>query len=138
MECQSLHFKGPALQLVIITHSPRLQSHAETEAQLRDTIDLLRARLHGQTQREVENQRRLQQHTRLEPLFERLAEAFTFQSPEAVLDRLELLEDDKMGTFDQLLSAQVGAVGNQSVGGLDRGQGAALSPRSCPSSFLLA
>ncbi|GAX84026.1 hypothetical protein CEUSTIGMA_g11450.t1, partial [Chlamydomonas eustigma] len=83
-----------------------VESRAETEAQLRDTIDLLRARLHGQTQREVENQRRLQLHNRLEPVFDRLAEAFTFQSPEEVLDRLELLEDDKLGSFDQLLQTQ--------------------------------
>lgn len=64
---------------------------------------MLRARLHAQSAREVENQRRLQQHTRLEPLFDRLAEAFVFKNPEEVLDRLEFLEDDKLGTFDQLI-----------------------------------
>ncbi|KAG1659895.1 hypothetical protein FOA52_006601 [Chlamydomonas sp. UWO 241] len=83
-----------------------VQSQSEVEAQLRDTIDLLRARLHGQSQRELENQRRLQQHSRLEPLFDRLAESFSFQTPEQVLDRLELLEDDRLGTFDQLLQTQ--------------------------------
>ncbi len=51
----------------------------QVEAQLRETVDLLRARLHGQSQREVDNQRRLQQHQRLEPLFDKLAEAFTFR-----------------------------------------------------------
>jgi hypothetical protein len=49
-----------------------LQSQTELEAQLRDTIDMLRARTHAQSSRELEHVRRLQQHVRLEPIFDRL------------------------------------------------------------------
>ncbi|KXZ42243.1 hypothetical protein GPECTOR_176g224 [Gonium pectorale] len=83
-----------------------LEVQADTEGQLRSALDLLRARLHSAGLREVEAQRRLAQHGRLEPLFDRLAEAFTFSSPEEVVARLEFLEDDKLGTFDQLLRTQ--------------------------------
>ncbi|GIL81950.1 hypothetical protein Vretimale_1514 [Volvox reticuliferus] len=83
-----------------------LEVQADTEAQLREAVDLLRARLHSSGLREVDAQRRLAQHSKLEPLFDRLAECFTFSSPEEVVARLEFLEDDKLGTFDQLLRTQ--------------------------------
>ncbi|GFR39845.1 hypothetical protein Agub_g341 [Astrephomene gubernaculifera] len=83
-----------------------LEVQTDTEAQLREALDLLRARLHSSGLREVEAQRRLAQHSKLEPLFDRLAETFTFSSPEEVAARLEFLEDDKLGTFDQLLRTQ--------------------------------
>ncbi|EFJ43468.1 hypothetical protein VOLCADRAFT_96325 [Volvox carteri f. nagariensis] len=83
-----------------------LEVQADTEAQLRQAVDLLRARLHSSGLREVDAQRRLAQHSKLEPLFDRLAECFTFNSPEEVVARLEFLEDDKLGTFDQLLRTQ--------------------------------
>lgn len=73
------------------------EAQADLESQLRDTIDMLRARAHAQSMREVEAQRRLQQHARLEPLFDRLAETFVFKTPEEVVERLEFLEDDKVG-----------------------------------------
>jgi len=50
-----------------------------------------------------EQQRRLQQHGRLEPLFDRLAENFAFKSPEDVVARLEFLEDDKLSSLDELI-----------------------------------
>ncbi|KAG2444709.1 hypothetical protein HXX76_001453 [Chlamydomonas incerta] len=83
-----------------------LEVQSDTEAQLREAIDLMRARLHSSGVREVEAQRRLAQHSKLEPLFDRLAECFTFSNPEEVVARLEFLEDDKLGTFDQLLRTQ--------------------------------
>ncbi|KAG2449011.1 hypothetical protein HYH02_005765 [Chlamydomonas schloesseri] len=83
-----------------------LEVQTDTEAQLREAIDLMRARLHSSGVREVEAQRRLAQHSKLEPLFDRLAECFTFSNPEEVVARLEFLEDDKLGTFDQLLRTQ--------------------------------
>jgi hypothetical protein len=39
------------------------------------------------------------------------AEAFVFKSPEEVVERLELLEDDKLGSFDQLLRVGDGGWG---------------------------
>ncbi|GLC58228.1 hypothetical protein PLESTB_001335600 [Pleodorina starrii] len=83
-----------------------LEVQADTEAQLREAVELMRARLHSAGLREVDAQRRLAQHSKLEPLFDRLAECFTFNSPEEVVARLEFLEDDKLGTFDQLLRTQ--------------------------------
>ena len=83
-----------------------VESQTEIEKQLRETIDLLRARLHGQSQREVDHERRLQQHTKLEPLFDRLQENFSYSTPEQVIERLQLLEDDRLGTFGSLLSTQ--------------------------------
>jgi hypothetical protein len=50
-----------------------------------------------------EQQRRLQQHSRLEPLFDRLAENFAFKSPEDVVARLEFLEDEKLSSLDELI-----------------------------------
>lgn len=50
-----------------------------------------------------EQQRRLEQHGRLEPLFDRLAENFAFNSPEDVVARLEFLEDDKLSSLDELI-----------------------------------
>eukprot|EP00955_Chlamydomonas_euryale_P035860 350255-Chlamydomonas_euryale.AAC.16 len=106
MHAAALQAEAEALRQQLDAAHASVVSQSEVEAQLRDTIDLLRARLHGQSQRELENQRRLQQHSQLEPLFDRLAEQFSFSTPEQVLDRLELLEDDRLGTFDQLLQTQ--------------------------------
>ncbi|GFH26405.1 uncharacterized protein HaLaN_24549, partial [Haematococcus lacustris] len=101
-----------------------VQSQSELEGQLRETIDLLRGRVHAQTSRELESMRRLQQHARLEPLFDKLAESFVFNSPEEVIARLELLEDDKLGTFDQLLRTQeeVAALQSQLAAAREREQ----------------
>ncbi|CAD7699012.1 unnamed protein product [Ostreobium quekettii] len=84
-----------------------VSNRLETEKALRATVELLRGRLHAQTQREIEHQRRLQLHARLEPVFDRLAEKFVFKNPEEVVDRLEFLENDKLGTMDLLLRARL-------------------------------
>ncbi len=70
--------------------------------QLRDAIELLRARVGTLTESSVQQQRQLAQAEHLAPLFERLGERFTFRTPEEVLDRLELLEGDQLGAMDQL------------------------------------
>lgn len=42
-------------------------------------------------------------HERLEPLFDQLAEKFVFKNPQDVVDRLEFLENDKLGNMDLLI-----------------------------------
>lgn len=101
-----------------------LEVQSDTETQLREAIDLMRARLHSSGVREVEAQRRLAQHSKLEPLFDRLAECFTFSNPEEVVARLEFLEDDKLGTFDQLLRVGGALCTLCDVGAFPAGRGA--------------
>eukprot|EP00798_Chlamydomonas_sp_ICE-L_P015294 gene15294-21378_t len=78
-------------------------SQSELEGQLRDTINMLQARLHAQGVREVENNRRLQQHVGLQPLFDQMAERFAYSSAQEVVDKIEFMENDKLGSFDLLL-----------------------------------
>ena len=53
--------------------------------------------------------RRLAMHHKLEPLFDKLAEMFPFTEPMDVVKRLEFLEDDKLGAFNQLSESQLEA-----------------------------
>ncbi|GMH32591.1 hypothetical protein BSKO_00425 [Bryopsis sp. KO-2023] len=103
---QAMKLKLEALKEDCRTAWEEVGNRSATEQALRETVDLLRGRLHAQTQREIDNQRRLQMHTKLEPLFDRLAETFVFKSPEEVVDRLEFLENDKLGNMDLLIRAQ--------------------------------
>lgn len=105
-EAARLRSQVATLQDELAVVQDTIRTQADLEQQLRGTVDLLRARLHSQSQREIENQRRLAMFTRLEPLFDRLAERFTFRTPGEVVDRLEFLENDKLGTMDQLIRAQ--------------------------------
>lgn len=54
----------------------------------------------------MDNMRRLAMHEKLEPLFDRLGEMFTFRDPIEVVQRLELLEDDKLGALSQMVPMQ--------------------------------
>lgn len=75
------------------------------EAELREALDVLRARCAAQAARETDALRRLAVSSRLDPLFDRLAESFDFRSPEEVVARLEHLEDDKLGASEELARA---------------------------------
>lgn len=134
-------------------HDSEAELHTSKDAQreLRDTVDVLRSKLHSQGQREVcsyqiyivfnpgtnylihqlaldstrlrkpgtcvalreemtraqvDNMRRLAMFERLEPLFSKLGEMFTFRDPMEVIERLELLEDDKLGALSQMVPMQ--------------------------------
>jgi chromosome segregation ATPase len=83
-----------------------LQNSREEINGLRDTIDLLRARVHSLGQHEADNLRRLALFERFEPLFDKLGETFTLKEPCEIVDRLAYLENDQLGLANQLSDAQ--------------------------------
>ncbi|KAF5843208.1 hypothetical protein DUNSADRAFT_884 [Dunaliella salina] len=91
---------------------PRHQSACQAEATaqheaqmsaMQERLEDVRGQLEEALNTVQEQQRRLQQHTQLEPIFDRLAENFAFKSPEDVVARLEFLEDEKLGSLDELI-----------------------------------
>jgi hypothetical protein len=88
-------------------HLSDLQSSKEHVLALEDTVKLLRSKLHSQGQREVDNMRRLAVHQRLEPVFDKLGEMFTFKDPMEIVDRLEFLEDGHLDACVRLTETQL-------------------------------
>jgi len=83
-----------------------LAQRAEQEVELRQTIGLLQQKVLSANEREIEHQRKLCVFTRLEPIFSRLAEQFSFGSPDEVVNRLEFLEHQQMSNSEALAEYQ--------------------------------
>eukprot|EP00736_Rhodelphis_marinus_P001516 Rmarinus@m.20350 len=70
------------------------------------TNELLRKKLQKMCEREMENERKIKVFTKMEPIFNQLAERFNFTSPQDVIERIESLERAQMESYTQLLEAQ--------------------------------
>eukprot|EP00854_Cymbomonas_tetramitiformis_P023288 gene23288-28183_t len=79
-------------------------AHVQEQEDLKETIGLLQHKLLQAGDREIEYQRKLSMFERLEPIFNNLAEQFSFETPQEVVARLEFLEQSEIDRSSQISS----------------------------------